>query len=170
MPHCCTIHPDSSILGLYCYSWSTRKMGNICIYIYIYIYIYIIAWDCVLIRTMWLLSSMSNNISGLLNVGGRPLTVQLNSIVVELSSVGPNGIHHICNKPISMSALDFEYFFIAHYVSFMHTSTCPFFLWLYDDDIIWWMSRSLQKYWNFSETNFMPTSVATLLGSQCSAK
>ena len=58
---------------------------------------------CLLIRVLWLFSSLWNNIGGLLHFCRKPLTGLLNSSATRLSKLGPSGVDLFCNKSISIS-------------------------------------------------------------------
>ena len=63
----------------------------------IYIFIYI---HCLFMKEVWLFSSLSKDMGGLLNFGSRPLVSLLNSIVDKLSSLGLIAVNHVCKKAI----------------------------------------------------------------------
>ena len=85
--------------------------------------IFTIPWDYLLIRTAWLLSSLSNNISTYWSWQLAPnRSVQQQCMCVYIYIYNSTG---------------FKAFFMVRFRNLMHTSICPILWWLYNDDTPW---------------------------------
>ena len=71
---------------------------------FLLLYTSIYAQRCLFTRDIWLFSSLSCDVSCLLNFGSKPLAGLLNSNVTRLGSRGLINVHLIFNKAIQISS------------------------------------------------------------------
>ena len=102
-----------------------------------------------LIRAAWLLSSLSNNIGGLLNFGDKAFVALLNSSVNRLAKLGLIGVALICNTAICKLVLVLKHFFIIHFTNFAYDSDCSddyMMIALHDGFLHVWKNLGLQQF------------------------